>query len=85
MFDMDGAYNSQNEKNWAANRAEADAKGAIKQKRKCPQKGGTVDHDRYINEVLPVALQYGSKVFGNHWTFQQDGGKPHTHGKTQQW
>ena len=26
---------------------------------------GTVDHARYIKEVLPVALKYGNKVFGN--------------------
>lgn len=38
MFDIDGVYNSQNEKIWAANRAEADAKGGIKRKRKYPQK-----------------------------------------------
>ena len=24
----------------------------------------TLDHDRYIKEVLPVALKYGNKVFG---------------------
>ena len=34
---------------------------------------GTVDPARYIKEVLPVALKYGNKVFGNVWTFQQDG------------
>jgi len=37
---------------------------------------GTVDHQRYINQVLPVALKYGNKVFGNEWTFQQDGANP---------
>ena len=46
---------------------------------------GTVNHDRYIKEVLPVALKYGNHVFGNYWTFQQDGAKPHTHHLTQQW
>ena len=46
---------------------------------------GTVDHARYIKEVLPVALKYGNKVFGNVWTFQQDGARPHTHHLTQQW
>ena len=46
---------------------------------------GTVDHDRYIKEVLPVALKYGNYVFGNNWTFQQDGAKPHVHRLTQQW
>ena len=26
---------------------------------------GTVDHNCYIHEVLPVALQYGNSIFGN--------------------
>jgi transposase len=47
--------------------------------------GGTVDHQRYIDEVLPVALEYGNKTFGDKWTFQQDGAKPHTHVTTQKW
>jgi hypothetical protein len=34
----------------------------------------TVNHERYINAVLPVALKDG-----DNWTFQQDGAKPHTH------
>ena len=34
---------------------------------------GTLDHHRYIKEVLPAALR-----FGNSWTFQQDNGTPHT-------
>ena len=38
MFDIDGVYNSQNERTWAANRMEADAKGGIKRRRKYPQK-----------------------------------------------
>ena len=38
----------------------------------------TLDHDRYIKEVLPVALKYGNDMFGDDWTFQQDGAKvPH--------
>ena len=44
----------------------------------------TVDHARYINKVLPVALKYGNKVFGNDWTLQQDGATPHIHQLTQQ-
>ena len=103
MFDIDGVYNSQNERIWAANPMEADAKGGIKRRRKYSQKvmvwlavcsqsvspliifdDGTLNHVRYINEVLPVALQYENKVFGNHWTFQQDSGRPHIHVKTQQ-
>ena len=96
MFDIDGVYNTQNDRIWAVNRNEADEKGGVHQKKKFPQKvmvwlgvcskgvsplvifeKGTVDHARYINEVLPVALKYGNHVFGKDWTFQQDGAKPH--------
>ncbi|CAF1595824.1 unnamed protein product [Rotaria magnacalcarata] len=45
----------------------------------------TVDHDRYIKEVLPVALKFGHHTFGADWTFQQDGAKPHIHAKSQEW
>ena len=38
MFDIDGVYNSQNERIWAANRVEADTKGGITRRRKYPQK-----------------------------------------------
>ena len=37
-FDIDGIYNSHNDRVWAVDRAEADKKGGIKQKRKFPQK-----------------------------------------------
>ena len=46
---------------------------------------GTIDHKKYIKNVLPVALKYGNEAFGNDWTFQQDGATPHTADKTQQW
>ncbi|CAF1656820.1 unnamed protein product [Rotaria magnacalcarata] len=46
---------------------------------------GTVNHERYIKEVLPIALKFGNDTFGNDWTFQQDGAKPHTHAKSQEW
>ena len=45
---------------------------------------GTVDHNRYINKVLLVALNYGNSIFGNDWTFQQDDAKPHFHEKTEE-
>ena len=89
MFDIDGVYNSQNESIWAPSRADADAKGGIKQIQKFPKevmvwlgacsKGvsplvifeeGTVDHERYIQEVLPVILKFGNDMFGDNWTFQ---------------
>lgn len=104
LFDIDGVYNSQNERVWAVDRADADKKGGIKPKQKFPQKvmvwlgvcskgvtplvildEGTVDHRYYIEKVLPTALKYGNKVFGNDWMFQQDGAKPHQYHLTQQW
>jgi hypothetical protein len=39
----------------------------------------SLDHDRYIQEVLPVVVDNGNNMFGNNWIFQQDGAKPHTH------
>ena len=44
-----------------------------------------MDHRRYIDEILPVALKYGNEGFGDNWIFQQDGAKPHTHASTQEW
>ncbi|CAF1198378.1 unnamed protein product [Adineta ricciae] len=38
FFDIDGVYNSQNDRVWAVDRADADKYGGIKQKRKFPQK-----------------------------------------------
>ena len=46
---------------------------------------GTLDHHRYVKEVLSVVLRYGNSKFGNNWTFQQDNGTPHTHQETQEW
>ena len=46
---------------------------------------GTLDHHRYIKEILFVALRYGNSKFGNNETFQQDNGTPHTHQETQEW
>ena len=34
---------------------------------------GIVDHARYVEEVLLAALAYGTKIYGDDWTFQQDG------------
>ncbi|CAF1337974.1 unnamed protein product [Rotaria magnacalcarata] len=36
-------------------------------------------------KVLPVALKYGNKVFGDDWIFQKDGAMPHQHHLTQKW
>ena len=44
-----------------------------------------LDHDQYIKEVLPVSLKYGNDMFGDDWTFQQDGARLHIHEKSQEW
>lgn len=38
LFDIDGIYNSQKERVWAVDRADADKRGGIERKRKFPQK-----------------------------------------------
>ena len=38
FFDIDGVYDSQNDRVWAVDRANADRKGGIKQRRKFAQK-----------------------------------------------
>ena len=43
----------------------------------------SMNHERYIKDVLPVALKYGNKTFRNDWIFQQDNATPHTHILTQ--
>ena len=30
-----------------------------------------MDHRRYIDEILPVALKYGNESFGDNWTFDR--------------
>ena len=104
LLDIEGVYNSHNDRIWAVNRAAVDAKGDIRRKRKFPQKAmvwlgvcskgasplvifesDTLDHDRHIKEVLLVALKYGNDMFGDDWTFQQDGVKVYIHEKSQKW
>ena len=33
----------------------------------------SVDHNCYIKNVLPVALNYANEVFGDTWIFERDG------------
>ncbi|CAF2148691.1 unnamed protein product, partial [Rotaria magnacalcarata] len=47
--------------------------------------GGSMDAQRYIDKVLPIALECGSEILGEHWTYQQDGARPHTHYLSQKW
>ena len=44
---------------------------------------GTMDAERYIEEILPVALKCGNKMLGNNWTYQQDGARSHIHSLSQ--
>jgi hypothetical protein len=46
---------------------------------------GTVNQEKYINEVLPVARKFGNTHFGNDWWFQQDGARAHTAAASQNW
>lgn len=104
IFDLNGIYNSQNDRIWAVSRSDADQTVGIKSIQKfrikvmvwlgvCSQgvtpliiiESGTIDHQRYIEKILPVAKEFGDKVLGTQWTFQQDGARPHTHRLSQQW
>ncbi|CAF4319119.1 unnamed protein product, partial [Rotaria magnacalcarata] len=38
-----------------------------------------MDAQRYIDEVLPIALECGNEMLEEHWTYQQDGARPHIH------
>ena len=46
---------------------------------------GTINHEYYINKILPIALKCVNDMMGDNWMFQQDGASPHRHKKTQQW
>ena len=86
IFDMDRVCHAQNNRMWPVDRDEkAGRKQKRKFSQKVMiwlgvcSKGvrsfvildkGTIDHDRYIKEVLPVAIKYGNKVFGDDWTYQ---------------
>ena len=43
-------------------------------------KDGAMDAEKYIEETVPVALKYG-----NNWTYQEDGTRPHIHSMSQRW
>ena len=34
---------------------------------------GSINHQRYIDEILPIAFRDGQKLMGNEFIFQQDG------------
>ena len=95
MFGLDLIYNSQNDCTWAVNREEENQRGGKNRKVYRSDdmvsrilrgrfalvlfEKGTLDHHRYIKEVLSVTLRYENSKFGNNWTFQQDNGTPHIH------
>ncbi|CAF4030680.1 unnamed protein product [Rotaria magnacalcarata] len=45
----------------------------------------TMDAQKYIKVVLPIASKSGKKMLGKNWTYQQDGATPHTHHHSQKW
>ena len=94
-FDLNGVYNVQNDCVWAISRAEADGQGghalgnqvSIKGDGMCAEdltvpviiEDGTIDAERYIKEVLPIALKSGNRMLGDSWAYQQDGATSHIH------
>ena len=45
----------------------------------------TINAEVYVNEALPIALEWGDKMLGSNWTYQQDSARPHIHYLTQEW
>ena len=45
----------------------------------------TMHTERYINEVLPIALKSSNRMLGDSWIYQQDGATPHIHHLAQKW
>ncbi|CAF1212118.1 unnamed protein product [Rotaria magnacalcarata] len=45
----------------------------------------SMDAQRYIDEVLPIALECGNEMLGEHRTYQQDGARPRIHYLSQKW
>ncbi|CAF4502442.1 unnamed protein product [Rotaria sp. Silwood2] len=84
MFDFDNIHNAQSHRIWTVNCDELNENGAIKQKQKLSQK--TMVWLEACSKVVPllIILEEGT-VFGNDWTLQQEGARPHTHNLTQQW
>ena len=66
LFDIDGIYNSQNDRIWAVNCAEADIKGGIRQIYKFPQRVmvwlGTCS-----KELSPLVIFENGTVGHNHY------------------
>ena len=46
---------------------------------------GTINQEKYVGKVLPVAKRWGNKLFKGSWRFQQDGATAHTHNLSQKW
>ena len=100
LFDIEGIYHSQNDRIYAQANIKGGIRQIRKFPQEvmawfgvCSKgflplvifENETVDHNRYIYEVLPFALKYGNSIFENDWTSQQNGAKPHVHEKTQEW
>ena len=45
----------------------------------------TMNAEVCINEVLPIAVEWGDKILGSNWTYQQDTARPHVHHLIQEW
>jgi transposase len=46
---------------------------------------GSINHQRYIDEMLTIALKDGQKLMGHEFIYQQDGAPAHTASHTQAW
>ena len=64
MFDIDGIYNSQNDRVWAVDCTEGHKKGRIKQKGKFPQKSHSLAGSMFERGI--TAGNFGSRNIESH-------------------
>jgi hypothetical protein len=48
-------------------------------------KKGSINHERYIDEILPITLKDGRKLIGDEFKFEQDRAAAHSDHHTQAW
>ena len=46
---------------------------------------GTINHQQYIQKILPLALKDGQRLMGDQFIFQQDGAPAHKDHNTPKW
>ncbi len=45
----------------------------------------TINAEKYIKEVFPIALKSGNRILEDSWTYQQNGAKLYIHELVEKW